>query len=68
MVPLWEITGGQFTADVTGRTVRRHRSRVVGYFHTHRVVLIEEFRLLEVGTTTVDRPAWVTAENGSLAR
>jgi hypothetical protein len=68
LVPLWEITGGRFSADVTERTVRRYRSRLVGYFQSERVVLVEEFHLSAVGTTTVDRPAWVTAENGSLAR
>ncbi|MFB6295240.1 MAG: hypothetical protein ABEH66_00140 [Halobacteriales archaeon] len=61
----WEIRDGAFSMEVTGGAVRRYRARLVGHFSYEPVVWTEEFRFTRVGTTTVERPAWVTGTNGS---
>lgn len=60
-----ELNGGRFTADLADDRLNRYRVRLFGRDSDGSVSLTEELVFTGVGTTTVDRPAWVTSGNAT---
>jgi hypothetical protein len=59
------VESGRFTADIADGAVRRYRIHLSGRERTASVSFTEELTFTGLGTTTVDRPAWVTSGNAT---
>jgi hypothetical protein len=64
-IGITELHGGQFSADLAGDAVRRYHLRLSGHGPNGSISMTRELVFTRVGSTTIHRPAWVTAGNAT---